>query len=140
MAQRMTTAAFANAHPSDGVLHGPLQHRLRDMVATLNIRAWINGSFRGGKDVLPEPKSARVRVLALKGVRQIHVAVTLSQICFMQELNFGEMVLQRLLKGLWQYRHAVLSPLAIPHGNLLVGEMISLTRKRTHSMSRRPAP
>jgi hypothetical protein len=63
------------------------------MVATLNTRARIARSFRGGKGVLSEPRSACMRVFTFKGIRQIYVAVTLSQIFFMQELNFGEMVL-----------------------------------------------
>jgi hypothetical protein len=41
----------------------------------------------------------------------------------MQELRFGEMVLQRLLKGQRQHRHTVLSAIAILHSNLQVGEI-----------------
>jgi hypothetical protein len=47
---------------------------------------------------LPEPRSACLRVHTFKGIRHIHVAISLVQILFMQELDLGEMVLQRLLQ------------------------------------------
>jgi len=118
------TTAFAHSRSSYGILHGSLQQRLREMVATLNTRAWIDRLFRGGKDILPEPRPARVRVLAFKGIRQIHIAVPFSHLRFVQEMNFSEMGVQRLLKGLRQHRHAVLSTLAIPHGKPPSGPLI----------------
>ena len=100
---------------------------------TLDTRARINGSFRGGKAVLPEPRCARVGVLTFKGIRQVHIPVPLLQILFVQELDFDEMSLKRLLERLRQHSHAVLCALAIAHCDLLIGE-INIFHAQTYTL------
>ena len=53
--------------------------------------------FEAGK-TLPEPGFTSIGVLTFKGIRQVHIAVSRLQIVFVQELDFSEMSLQRLLK------------------------------------------
>ncbi len=106
---------------SYGVVHHPLQDGLRAMMPSRDIRAWVHGSFRGGKDILPEPGCARVGVLMCKGIRQVHITVSLVQILFVQELDCDEMSWQRLLERLRQHGHAVLRTFAIAPGDVLRG-------------------
>ena len=58
----------------------------------------------------------------------------------MQELDLGQMPLQRHLEHLRQYGHLILCPLAIPHGDLLIGEIhIFHTQAHTfHETQTRP--
>src|SRR5438445_2054329 len=93
------------------------------MMAAFYARAWVSRAFRGRKDILPLPGFRRTRVFVVKGVRQIHLAISFQYVSLVQEPDFSEMSLERLLQRLRQHRNAILRPFALADGNLIIGEI-----------------
>ena len=86
--ERMTATALGNACPDSF-----LENSFREMMAALNARTWINGAFRGWKDILPLPGLRGARVFVFEGVREVDFAIPLQHVCFVHQLHLREMAL-----------------------------------------------
>ena len=62
-------------------------------------------------------------VLGGKRVWQIHVAISLSEVCLMQTLHFGEMALEGILDAPRQHCHAILLCLATAYHDVMIGKI-----------------
>src|SRR5437870_5739930 len=91
--QGVTAAALGDAGLLESLFYGSLEHRFRHMVSALNSRTRIDGAFRGGKDILPDPGCAGTGAFTFKGVWQVHLYVSCDVIVFMEELHPSNMLL-----------------------------------------------
>ena len=123
MAQGVTAAMFRDTGALESLFHSSLQHRFRHMVSALHPGARINGAFSRGKDILPDPRGTGLRIFPVKGVRQVDLPVSVQEILVVEEFHPGKMPLQRLYQRTGEHSDAVLRPLPIAHGDLMVGKI-----------------
>jgi hypothetical protein len=62
-------------------------------------------------------------VLGGKRVWQTHFAISLSEVCLMQSLHFGEMALEGILDAPRQHCHAILLTLTTAYDDLMIGKI-----------------
>ncbi len=65
-----------------------------DMMAAHGVTAWVRSASTRGKNVLPAPFTACPRILASQGIGQIHLAVSLCQILFVDQADFRQMLFE----------------------------------------------
>jgi hypothetical protein len=119
----MAAASLLNPRLAYSVFDGFLESCRRDMVSTLDARARIDRAFDGGKGILPQSRRASGRVFAVKRIWQIYFTIPFQHIGFMEELHSGQMTVQRLLNGLWQYSHPILCASSVAHHDLMIREV-----------------
>jgi hypothetical protein len=93
------------------------------MVSALHTRTRINGAFGSGKDILPAPGCAGMRVFTIKGVRQVDLPISSEAIFFVEQLHSGKMPSQGFDQRPGEYGDPVLGPFAIAHGDVVVGKI-----------------
>jgi hypothetical protein len=129
--------------------HGFLQAAFVNVVAAHDAAVRIYRKAIGRKDALPDPLSLRVGVFALQGVGQVDGAISFCQVLFVRPFDNPQMVLKRHGDAFRKHRHPVLLPLAIADDDLTLGKVqalcwtpstASLTRRRRHSIGRKPLP
>jgi hypothetical protein len=64
-----------------------------EMVAAQDTRAGVFRNPLGGKDELPAPLGAGVRIFAFEGIREIDAAVIMRQILLVQSAHMNEVLL-----------------------------------------------
>ena len=102
------------------------------MVSALNTRTWINRAFGSGKDIVPDPGGASMRVFTIQGVWQVHLPISCEAIFFVEELHPGKMPLQGRCQRPGEHGDAVLGSLPVAHGDLVVSQ-IDLLHTQAHA-------
>ena len=98
---------------TDGLLHGIFV----DVAATHDAAAGIHREPIGGKDVVPDPLTFGIGILACQGIGQIDGAVAPGQVFLVDALDQAQMVLQKGDQALGHYGRPVLLPFAVAHGD-----------------------
>src|SRR2546425_7268723 len=140
VAQRVGCAALGDAGLSDRRLHHSLQHGLVQVVPPALARLPMEVDARRGKDPLPRPLPARVRILPYERRRQLDPAGAVLQVILMLLADALEMPRQRPFHRHGSIVTRSLSPLPPRTTIWLVAKSTSWTRSRQHSSTRNPAP
>src|SRR5262245_60327871 len=102
VAQRVAARGFRYASAAHGSFHRALNHRLVEMMATPNSRAWIDAGTVGDEDPLPTPFRRSVRILAGERMREIDRADARLTITLEQCTTRREVSLQGIDQLIWQ--------------------------------------
>ncbi len=123
MPECVATHVLHNPRLADGLLDGPLENRLVNMMPSFFVSPGVLPAAFLGKDPLPAPVLRRVGVLAVEGVWKLHTAPPIRDILLMNGLDLFEVVLERDLRRFGQHRDPVFRPLAVANQNLIPGEI-----------------
>ena len=111
-------AALGDAGLADGLLDGPLECLLADVVAAGEAGARVEGGGAGGEDPLPVERPAGAGVLAVEGVGQGDAGQVCGQVVLVEQSDALELAGEWLAEGLGEHGDAVLRPFAVADGDL----------------------
>ena len=87
VSEGMATDAFVEPHRTPCLTHSLLQSTLARMMAADDPCPWVFRQTVGGKDILPDPEPAGMRILAFQRERSIDRANSLRDILRMYALD-----------------------------------------------------
>ena len=100
-----------------------------NVMAAGHNRTRVYGQIPGGEHILPAPFLGGGRILPSQSMRQVHLAMPLSQILLMQRLDPGQVVLEQRGQGGGKGGEPVFVALAGTNCNLVVGKIYILHSK-----------
>lgn len=115
VAEGVEGRAFGNPGPTDGILDGPLEHGLMEVVPAPLAGHLVHVDPCGWEDPLPGPLPARVRVLPHQSPREFHPAGTALEILLVLPLHELKVPRKVGFDGGGQHRDPIPVALARPH-------------------------
>ncbi len=123
VAQRVRVRRLVDPGAPRGLFDVALDGLFVDVVAADHAAARVGAVAGGGKDVLPAPFAAGVRIFTLQGMRQFHVGHAGGQILVVPAAPLGEVRAQIRHDAGRQHCHAILVTLAAADGDLVALEI-----------------
>jgi hypothetical protein len=123
MAEGVAGRRLDEAGGPDGVVECLLDAPVVEVMPPALPRPRIARQGRRREDVLPSPLGGSVGILPCQRVRQVDPSEASPQILLVLLLDLGQAVPQIRLERRRQHGHPVLGALAVPDGDLVVGEV-----------------